>query len=78
MVGLILGSLGTMVMAHRAGTLNLHSNTDLTWPVTVDPPDLVVATRPLNCAMRKRRTSFWSVVSNVNIAALFCCCDYRR
>jgi hypothetical protein len=68
---LILGSLGTMAMAHRTGTLNLHSRTDRTWPVTVDPPDLTVVTRPLNCAMRKRLTSFWSVVSNVNIAALF-------
>jgi hypothetical protein len=39
--------------------------------VTVDPPDLIVAVLPLNCAIRKRRTSFWSVVSNVNMKRSF-------
>jgi hypothetical protein len=47
--------------------LDAASTTDRTWPVTIDPPDLTVAVLPLNCAMRKRRTSFWSVVSNVII-----------
>ena len=39
--------------------------------------DLNVTVRPLNCAIRKRRTSFWSAVSNVNIRALLCSRHYR-
>ena len=37
----------------------------------VEPPDLTLAVRPLNCAIRKRRTSFRSVVSNVNMKLSF-------
>jgi hypothetical protein len=57
---------------------DLLSNTDRTWPVIVEPPDLIVAVRPLNCAMRKRRTSFWSLVSKVNMKPFLCSRDYRR
>jgi hypothetical protein len=64
---LAFGAAGTMVMVQRCGTPDLLSTTDRTWPVIVEPPDLVVAVLPLNCAMRKRRTSFWSAVSNVNM-----------
>ncbi len=54
-------------MVQLAGMLDLLSCTDRTWPVTVDPLDRIVAVLPLNCAIRKRRTSFGSVVSNVNM-----------
>jgi hypothetical protein len=47
--------------------LDLLSSTERTWPVTVDPADRIVAVLPLNCAIRKRLTSLWSVVSNVNM-----------
>jgi len=50
---------------------------DRTVPVTADPFELNVTLRPLNCAMRKRRTSFWSAVSNVKIRALLCFSHYR-
>jgi hypothetical protein len=62
-----LGGLGAIVMVHRAGMLDLFCRIDRTWPVTVDAPDRAFAVQPLNCAIRKRRTSFWSVVSNVNM-----------
>ena len=39
------------------------SRTERTCPVTVALPLRTVAARPLNWAMRKRRTSFWSAVS---------------
>jgi hypothetical protein len=61
-----LGALGMIVMVQRCGTLDLHSRTDRTWPMIVDPAARTVAVLPLNWAMRKRRTSFWSVVSNVH------------
>src|SRR6476661_172070 len=54
-------------MAQRGGTLSSTSSTARTCPVTVDPSDRTVAGLPLNCAIRKRRTSFWSAVSNVNM-----------
>jgi hypothetical protein len=54
-------------MVQRGGTLDSFSSTDRTRPVTIESPDLIVAIRPLNCAMRKRRTSFWSAVSYVNM-----------
>ena len=73
-----LGSLGTIVIIHRAGISDLLSSTDRTRPVTVEPPDLAVAFLPLNWAMRKRRTSFWSVVSNVNMARSRWLRNYRR
>jgi len=59
-----------MVMAQRGGTLSSISCTARTCPVTVDPSDRMVAGLPLNCAIRKRRTSFWSAVSNVNMEFL--------
>jgi len=59
------GGVGTIVMVQLGGTLDSFANTERTWPVMVDPPDSTVAVLPLNCAMRKRRTSFWSAVSNV-------------
>jgi hypothetical protein len=46
--------------------------------VIVEPADLTVAVLPLNCAIRKRRTSFWSVVSNVNMKRSSVPADYRR
>jgi len=46
--------------------------------VTVEPPDLTVAVLPLNCAIRKRRTSFWSVVSNVNMKLSSVHVNHRR
>src|SRR6202158_5068130 len=54
-------------MIQRCGRADLFSTTERTWPVTEVPPDLTVAVLPLNCAIRKRRTSFWLVVSNVNM-----------
>jgi hypothetical protein len=65
MAGGALGGAGTIVIVQRGGTLDSVATTDRTWPVTIDPPDLTVAVLPLNWAMRKRRTSFWLVVSNV-------------
>jgi hypothetical protein len=62
-----LGSSGMIVMIHAEGTLDLFSTIDRTWPVIADPVDRVVAVLPLNWAMRKRRTSFGSLVSNVNM-----------
>jgi hypothetical protein len=56
---------GMIVMVQR--WVGLLSSTDRTWPVIVESPDLTVAVLPLNWAIRKRRTSFWSVVSNVNM-----------
>jgi hypothetical protein len=53
-----LGSSGMMVMVHAAGTLDLFSTIDRTWPVTADPAERTVAVLPLNWAIRKRRTSF--------------------
>jgi hypothetical protein len=75
---LIFGSTGTIVIVHSAGVPDLLSSTDRTWPVTVEPPDLTVAVLPLNCAIRKRRTSFWSVVSNVNMKLSSVPANYRR
>src|SRR3569832_2096577 len=54
-------------MVQRGGTLASFSITERTRPVTVAPPDFAVAGRPLNWAIRKRRTSFWPAVSNVNM-----------
>ena len=65
-----LGSSGMIVMTHADGTLDLFSTIDRTWPVTADPVERVVAVLPLNWAIRKRRTSFGSLVSNVNIRGL--------
>jgi hypothetical protein len=53
-----LGSSGMIVMVHAAGTLDLFSTIDRTWPVTVDPANCTVAVLPLNWAIRKRRTCF--------------------
>src|SRR5689334_25174937 len=74
---LALGGLGISVTTHTAGLAALFSTIERTMPVTVEPFDLQVAVRPLNCAIRKRRTSFWSAVSNVNIRALLCLRHYR-
>jgi hypothetical protein len=52
-----------IVMVQRGGMLDSCSSTERTKPVTVASPAATVAIRPLNCAMRKRRTSFWSAVS---------------
>jgi hypothetical protein len=54
-----------IVMVQLGGMLDSFASTERTWPVMIDPLDLTVAVLPLNCAMRKRRTSFWSAVSNV-------------
>src|SRR5215208_3999461 len=54
-------------MIHTGGLLDLLSTIDRTKPVTAVPFGLAVAALPLNCAMRKRRTSFWSAISNLNI-----------
>jgi hypothetical protein len=51
-----------MVMVHAAGTLDLFSTIDRTWPMTADPAERAVTVLPLNWAIRKRRTSFWSLV----------------
>ena len=56
-----LGSSGMIVMVHAAGTLDLFSTIDRTWPVTADPDERTVAVLPLNWAIRKRRTSFRSL-----------------
>jgi hypothetical protein len=53
-----LGSSGMIVMVHAAGTLDLFSTIDRTWPVTAAPAERTVAVLPLNWAIRKRRTSF--------------------
>jgi hypothetical protein len=53
-----LGASGMIVMVHAAGTLDLFSTIDRTWPVTADPAERTVAVLPLNWAIRKRRTSF--------------------
>src|SRR6266508_5024506 len=53
-----LGSSGMIVMVHAAGTLDLFSTIDRTWPVTADSAERTVAVLPLNWALRKRRTSF--------------------
>jgi hypothetical protein len=66
---LIFASLCTTLMVQRVGTLDLDCSTERMWPVIVDPPDLTETARPLSCAIRKRRTSFWSVVSNVNMGS---------
>ncbi|HMM89298.1 MAG TPA: hypothetical protein PKA25_08985 [Bradyrhizobium sp.] len=65
-----LGSSGMIVIVQAAGMLDLFSTIDRTWPVIADPVERTVAVRPLNWAMRKRRTSFGSLVSNVNMRAL--------
>jgi hypothetical protein len=52
------GPSGMIVMVHAAGTLDLFSTIDRTWPVIADSPERTVAVRPLNWAIRKRRTSF--------------------
>jgi hypothetical protein len=65
--GLAFGALGMIVIVQRCAPFGLFSCTDRTWPVTADPSDLTVTVLPLNWAMRKRRTSLWSVVSNVNM-----------
>src|SRR5262245_57603026 len=70
-----LGGLGISVTTQTDAAL--FSTIERTMPVTAEPFDLTVAVRPLNCAMRKRRTSFWSAVSNVNIRALLCSRHYR-
>jgi hypothetical protein len=75
---LALGWLGAIVTVQHGGTLDLFCRIARTWPVTVDAPDLVVAVLPLNCAIRKRRTSFSSVVSNVNMKLSSVFRDYRR
>ena len=46
------------VMVQRGGMVDSCSSTERTKPVTVDSPAFTVAIRPLNWAMRKRRTSF--------------------
>jgi hypothetical protein len=56
--GVGLGASGMIVMVHAAGTLDLFSTIDRTWPVTADPAERTVAVLPLNWAIRKRRTSF--------------------
>jgi hypothetical protein len=68
---LAIGAHGTIVIVHRAGMLVLFCSTDRTWPVTIDPSDRQVVVLPLNCAMRKRRANFLSVVSNVTIGSPF-------
>jgi hypothetical protein len=65
-VVLVFRSLGTIVITHTAGTPDLLSTIDRTRPVTVEPAVPAVAVLPLNWAIRKRRTSFGSLVSNVN------------
>src|SRR4051794_21837489 len=65
--GAALGSLGIRVTIQTGGLLDLFCTIERTRPVTAVPFGLAVAARPLNCAMRKRRTSFWSAISNVNI-----------
>src|SRR4051812_19630723 len=67
---LAFGSSGMIVITQAAGTLDLFSTIDRTWPVTVEPADRVVAVLPLNWAIRKRRTSFGSLVANVNMRGL--------
>jgi hypothetical protein len=47
-----------IVMVHAAGTLDLFSTIERTWPVTGDSAERTVAVLPLNWAIRKRRTSF--------------------
>ena len=56
--GVGFGASGMIVMVHAAGTLDLFSTIDRTWPVTADPAERTVAVLPLNWAIRKRRTSF--------------------
>ena len=53
-----LGSTGMIVMVHAAGTPDLFSTIDRTWPVIADSAERTVAVLPLNWAIRKRRTSF--------------------
>src|SRR5215467_14469617 len=65
-------------MVQRGGTEVAFSSTERTRPVTVLSPVLIVAARPLNCAMRKRRTSFWSAVSKLNMKLSCASCDYGR
>src|SRR6202158_2675319 len=67
MPALSFGARGTIVMIQRCGRADLLSTTERTWPVTEVPPDLTAAVLPLNCAIRKRGSSFWLVVSNVNM-----------
>ena len=62
-----LGGVGMIVIVQRGGALSSISCTARTCPVTVDPSERTVAGLPLNWAIRKRRTSFWSAVSNVNM-----------
>src|SRR5262249_36182931 len=62
-----MGGDGMMVMVQRGGSLASISCTARTSPVTIAPPDFTVAGLPLNCAMRKRRTSFWLAVSYLNM-----------
>jgi hypothetical protein len=57
------------VTTHAAVAPALLSTIARTRPVTVAPADLIVAGRPLNWAIRKRRASFRSVVSYVNIGS---------
>jgi hypothetical protein len=64
------GSSGMIVMVQAIGVLDLFSTIDRTCPVTAAPAERAVAVRPLNWAIRKRRTSFGSLVSNVNMRAL--------
>src|SRR5215472_5370628 len=77
MRGAGLGAEGTIVIVQHGGMLDCFSRIDRTCPVMVEPPDLMVAALPLNCAMRKRRTSFWSAVSNVNMGFSFWLKNYR-
>lgn len=42
------GASGMIVMVHAAGTLDLFSTIDRTWPVTDDPAERTVAVLPLN------------------------------
>jgi hypothetical protein len=67
---LAFGSSGMIVITQAAGTLDLFSTIDRTWPVIVEPADRVVAVLPLNWAIRKRRTSFGSLVANVKMRVL--------
>jgi hypothetical protein len=74
---LAFGSSGMIVITQAAGTLDLLSTIDRTWPVIVESADRAVAVLPLNWAIRKRRTSFGSLVANVNMRVLLGPRNYR-
>ena len=66
--GLGAGALHPLqdALVQHGGTLASFSRTERTSPMMVALPLRTVAARPLNWAMRKRRTSFWSAVSYVD------------